>query len=132
MTNVGLHRWLRIVHPYMPDAELRPVVIGKFGIMQYIVTPKADAINALNASPLPSGDYGLFRSFVFICDNRSFLHSIAAVDHPRDSGGNPQPLALSSIDSFEDTFKIYESGPRFGAKLELVCVHHSCVITSYS
>jgi hypothetical protein len=120
MTSAGLRRWLRIVNPYMPDAELRPVAMRKFDIMKYTVIPRADTIDALDASPLPSGDYGLFRPFVLICDSCYFLEPFAAVDHPRDWGGNTQPLTLSSVNSFEDYIKLHQSKPKLGAKLELV------------
>jgi hypothetical protein len=68
MTSAGMHRWLRIVDPLIPDAELRPVAMTKFDILKYVLTPTADGIPGSDASPLHPGDYGLFRPCFIVCD----------------------------------------------------------------
>jgi hypothetical protein len=73
VTSAGLHRWLRIALPYLADSELRPVAVRKFDVLRYTIVRRADALSALDTSPLPSGDYGLFRPLVFVCHSCYFL-----------------------------------------------------------
>jgi hypothetical protein len=120
MTSEGLHRWLRLVSPYMPDTELRPVAVRKFDVMKHAVDP-SDVIIALNTFPLPSGDYGLFCPFALMCDSCHFLQPFAVAGHPLD--GKIQPLSMRHRGSFEQYVQVHEMRPDPGTRLDLVCVH---------
>ncbi|KAF8475404.1 hypothetical protein JB92DRAFT_1894083 [Gautieria morchelliformis] len=106
-TIAGLHRWMRTVLPYMPDAELRPAAVRKFDVLRYTVVPRADALTALDTSPLPSGDYGLFR----------------VGDYERDLFGYAEPVARAHEASFERYLQLSEKHPDTITRLDLVCAH---------
>jgi hypothetical protein len=116
MTSEGLHRWLRLIMPYMPDTELRPVAVRKIDVMRHAVDP-SDVIIALDTFPLPSGDYGLFCPFALMCDSWYFLQPFAVAGHPLD--GEVQSLAMGHEVSFEGY--MMRRDPR--TRLDLVCVH---------
>ncbi|KAF8514145.1 hypothetical protein JB92DRAFT_3115792 [Gautieria morchelliformis] len=91
MTSAGMRRWLHLVNPIMPDAELRPVAMRKFDILRYTVIPTAETIPALDTTPLHSGDYGLF-----------------PVDYRRDSFGSTQRLVIQPRNSFAEYVRIHD------------------------
>ncbi|KAF8494489.1 hypothetical protein JB92DRAFT_2996254 [Gautieria morchelliformis] len=70
---------MRIALPYMQDAELRPAAVRKFDILKYSVVPRADALTALDTSPLPS----------------------AVEDYRRDLFGQTEPVVQDPEASFE-------------------------------
>ncbi|KAF8494491.1 hypothetical protein JB92DRAFT_3147118 [Gautieria morchelliformis] len=87
----------------MPDAELRPAAVRKFDILRYTVVPRADALTALDTSPLPSGDYGLFR----------------VGDYERDLFGYAEPVIEAPEASFERYLQLSEKYPESITRLDL-------------
>ncbi|KAF8475406.1 hypothetical protein JB92DRAFT_3134603 [Gautieria morchelliformis] len=93
----GLHRWMRIVAPSMPDAELRPAAVRKFDVLRYTVVPRADALTALDTSPLSSG----------------------VGDYERDLFGYAEPVALGPEASFEQCLQLSKKHPDSVTRLDL-------------
>ncbi|KAF8512413.1 hypothetical protein JB92DRAFT_3117172 [Gautieria morchelliformis] len=102
-TIAGLYRWMRIALPYMQDTELRPVAVRKFDVLKYSVVHRADALTALDTSPLPSGDYGLF----------------LVEDYQRDLFGQTEPVVQDPKASFERYLQHREIRPDTITRLDL-------------